>query len=625
MPLPSRKFGEFELDCARYELRRNGRALKLERIPMELLILLAEGDGHVVTRPEIIERLWGKDHAVDSEHGINTAIRKIRTALREDGAQPRFIQTVQGKGYRFVSGARSGHDGATAAPEAEPAAPEPAVPRNASGRWRVAAGLISLLPLAVVLFGLNPGGIRGRVLGGSPPARISSLAVLPLANLSGDASQEYFVDGMTDELITMLAKNASLRVVSRTSAMQYKDVRRPLREIARELGVEGIVEGSVERSGRRVHVTVQLLQAASDTHLWAESYDRDLDDAFSLPSELSRTIAREVRTAAAPAEPWRFVNPEAHDAYLRGRYLWFGRNEQQSQEYFEKAIQLQPDYASAWSGLADSYAARAVELAVPPQDVMAQAMEAARKAVELDPSLPEAHNSMAGQYLFGEWNLPRADEESLRSIALSPSYAEGRHMHCYVLTALNRLDEALQEQRRSTELDPFTRPWALGLALIRARQLDAGLNDLRLRAEAQQQGAATLFILSEAYWQKGMWKEYAQATERGFLASGDETSAAAVRRALDSGGGKAVAEWDLDRARATARQRYVSPWRLAYLSARLGRKDETLLHLEEAYREHSPWIVFLQNEPRFDFLHSESRYLSIVRATGLPPAYSSGR
>jgi hypothetical protein len=220
----------------------------------------------------------------------------------------------------------------------------------------------------------------------------------------------------------------------------------------------------------------------------------------------------------------------------------------------------------------------------------------------LDPSLPEAHNSLAGQYLFGEWNLQRADEESLRSIALNPNYAEGRHMHCYVLTALNRLDEALQEQRRSTELDPFTRPWALGLALIRARQLDAGLNDLRLRAEAQQQGAATLFILSEAYWQKGMWAEYARETERGFLAMGDETSAAAVRRAFDAGGARAVAEWDLDRARAKARKGYVSPCQLAYVCARLGRKDET----------------------EFDFLHSDARYLSLVKATGFPAAHSGG-
>jgi TolB-like protein/DNA-binding winged helix-turn-helix (wHTH) protein/Tfp pilus assembly protein PilF len=624
VPLPSRTFGEFELDCARYELRRKGKTLRLERIPMELLLLLAEKDGYVVSRQEIVERLWGKDYSVDSEHGINTAIRKIRTALREDGARPRFIQTVQGKGYRFVADERTADVGAMASSEAGPPAPEPVVAKAGPRRRRLAAGLISLLSMAALLVGSNFGGIRDRAFGGDRPARIRSLAVLPLANLSGDSSQDYFVDGMTDELITMLAKNSSLRVVSRTSAMQYRNARRPLREIARELGVDGILEGSVERSGSRVHMNVQLLNAASDTHVWAESYDRDLNGALSLPSELSQTIAREVNTAAAPPEPRRRVDPEAHDAYLRGRYLWFGANDEESREYFEKAIQIQPDYAPAWSGLADFYVVRAVELAVPPQDVLAQAKDAAHKAVELDSSLPEAHNSLAGLYLFGDWNLRRADEESLRAIALNPNYAEARHLHCYVLTALNRLDEALEEQKRSTELDPFARPWALGLALIRARQFDAAVKDLRLRAEAQPQDAAIRFILSDVHWQMGTWKEYAQETERGFRAAGDETSAAAVRHAFDAGGGRAVAEWDLGRSKALALRTYVSPWRLAYLSARLGRKEETLRSLEDAYREHSPRIVFLQSEPIFDFLHSDGRYQSLVKATGFPAAYSGG-
>jgi TolB-like protein/DNA-binding winged helix-turn-helix (wHTH) protein len=624
VPPSSRRFGEFELDRARYELRRQGRALKLERIPMELLILLADKDGHVVSRREIVDRLWGQDVFVDTEHGINTAVRKIRTALREDGDRPRFIQTVQGKGYRFVPDGGNGNGGAAAVPERKPVSPATAELAAKATRGRgspLVGSAVALFLLAGSLVGFNVGGIRTRAFAGSRTARIQSLAVLPLANLSGDSSQDYFADGMTDELITMLAKNPSLRVVSRTSVMQYKGVRRPVREIALELGVDGILEGSVARSGNRVHMTAQLIHAASDTHVWAESYDRDFKDALSLPSELSQTIAREVTLAATPAQPQRHVDPEAHDAYLRGRYFWFSESYDRSQEYFEKAIRLQPDDASAWSGLADSYVVRAVGLLVPPRAVIPKAREAAHRAVELDDTLPEAHNTLAGLYLFGDWDWNRADGESLRAIALNPGYAEARHLHGYVLAAQNRGEEALAEQRRSTEIDPFARPWALGFGLIHARRFEAAASELRLRAEARPQNETTRFILSDAYWHQGMWKESAEQAETAFLVLGDTPSADAVRHAFDAGGGTGVAEWALQRAEARARQGYVSPWELASLWARLKRKEEALRFLEEAYREHSAPMVFLQNEPAFDFLHSDERYRALVRKVGLPPAY----
>ena len=283
MPQFSRRFGVFELDGARYELRRNGRVLKLERMPMELLLLLAERDGHVVTRQEIVDRLWGKDVFVDAEHGTNTAIRKIRAALHENGERPRFIQTVLGQGLplcrresgREYHGRRRDTGGeATDLPSrAGRARAKSAAALPQAGR--LAASAIALLLPAAVLFGSNLGGIRDRVLGRSRLAPIRSIAVLPLANLSGDSSQDYFADGLTDELITSLAKSSSLRVVSRTSVMQYKGVRRPLGDIARALGVDGVLEGSLSRSRNRVHMTVQLIHAASDTHVWAESYDRE--------------------------------------------------------------------------------------------------------------------------------------------------------------------------------------------------------------------------------------------------------------------------------------------------------------------------------------------------------------
>jgi TolB-like protein/DNA-binding winged helix-turn-helix (wHTH) protein len=360
-------FGEFELDRDRFELRRNGRALKLERIPLELLLLLAEKQGAVVTRQEIIDRLWGKDVFVDTEHGINTAIRKIRQALRDDPDDPRFVQTVTGKGYRFVAektdvsslAAPTPAESAPAAtapiPPAEPVATPPAVPLAApKHRFQSAAALLLIL-VAGTLVAVNAAGLRDRLFPATRARQIHSIAVIPLTNLSGDPSQDYFADGMTDEVITMLAKNTSLRVVSRTSAMQYKGVKRPLPDIARELGVDGILEGSIERSAKRVHMTVQLIYAPTDAHVWAESYDRDLDQAFSLPLDLSQTIAKAVQVATSPARPPRYISPEAHDAYLHGRYFWFTFNVSNTLPYFEKAIQLQPDYAAAWSGLADTY------------------------------------------------------------------------------------------------------------------------------------------------------------------------------------------------------------------------------------------------------------------------------
>lgn len=627
MPDSVRRFGEFELDAARYELRRHGRPLRLERLPMELLLLLAESDGHVVTRQEIVERLWGKDVFVDTEHGINTAVRKVRAALKEDADRPRFVQTVQGKGYRFVVDGHDAHASGAGAPpeviEAPPVVPGradtmPAAPARRTRRWALAAGAALVLSAAVLL-GAGLTGARERLFGGSRPAPIQSIAVLPLANLSGDASQDYYADGLTDELITVLARSSSLRVVSRTSAMQYKGARRPLRDIARELGVDGVLEGSVSRSGNRVHLTVQLIHAASDTHVWAESYDREFADSISLPSELSEAIAREVKASTAPAEPPRHVQPDAHDAYLRGRYFWFSDDYYRSQEYFEKAIRFQPDYAPAWSGLADAYVVRAVAAMVPARDVAGQVRRAAHRAVELDETLPEAHNALAALYLFIDWDWAHADAESLHALALNPGYAEARHLRSYVLCALNRTAEAVEEQRRSTELDPFARPWALGYALIHAHQLDAAVSELRFRAEAQPRDSITRFLLSDAYWYKRSWAQSAEEREKAFRATGDEASAAAVHRAFASGGARAVAEWGLESVRS--RKGYVSPWSLAQRYARLGRKEEALAFLEDAYREHSARLVYLQAEPDFDFLHDDGRYRALVRKIGLPPAF----
>lgn len=392
-------FGEFEIDCSRYQLRRNERILKLERIPMELLILLAEKQGGVATRQEIIERIWGKEVFVDTEHGINTAIRKIRAALREDAEHPRFVMTIQGKGYRLAV-AKNG--GSRQTMSSEPEAPQPRWGNSpqlsasqqpmwgqlpSAARQSESAGRrikVALAAVAILVAGVLFNSFRSRIFPSSVSAHIRSIAVLPLANLSGDKSQDYFADGMTDELITSLAKNRNLRVVSRTSVMQYKGASQPLREIAQALGVDGILEGSVNRSANHVHINLQLIYAPTDTHVWAQSYDRDLNGTLSLPQEISQVTATEAKVPSAPPKSQRYVSPEAHDAYLQGRDYWFSGNYVRSKEYFEKAIRLQPDYALAWDGLGDSYGASAVEGRIPAREAFEKEEQYARKALALD-------------------------------------------------------------------------------------------------------------------------------------------------------------------------------------------------------------------------------------------------
>jgi TolB-like protein/DNA-binding winged helix-turn-helix (wHTH) protein len=629
VPASPIQFDEFSLDCDRFELLRSGRRVKLEKIPMELLILLASKDGNLVTRQEIIERLWGKDVFLDTEHGINTAVRKIRLALKDGPEKPRFVQTVTGKGYRFVAELRNGagHKLEAVQPATVELPPSGSSVREFQGatsarRWRV-AGLAAAVVLLVagIMLTLNLGGIRDRAAS-QRIGPIHSIAVLPLANLSADRSQDYYADGMTDELITALARNRSLRVVSRTSVMQYKGVNRPLREIAQSLGVDGVLEGSIIRSGSNVRINLQLVYAPTDTHVWAESYDRDLNDISSFQSEAAQTIARQVgSTMSNPSRPGKRISAEAHDAYLMGRYYWFADNYEKSQSYFQKAIDLQPDYAAAWSGLSDSYGARAIMGEARATDVMRQTEDAARKAVAMDDSLAEAHNSIAGYYYFLLWDWERAERESARTVELDPNYAEGHRLRGMVLETLNRTEESLEEQKKTMELDPFTRPWELAQALLHARRFDDALNEARARSEAQPDNAGLRAMLVDAYMQKGMEKEAAQEWGVSLQLAGNKEAAIEVHQAFERGGLRAVLDWKLTGLRERASQgEYVAPLELADVYACLKRKNEALQYLDRAYEEHDPQLVHLQTNPIYDFLHSDPHYQSVVSKMGLPAA-----
>ena len=622
---------------------------------MELLILLAAGNGHLVTRTEIIERLWDSEVFVDTEHGINTAIRKIRQVLGDDPENPCFVQTVTGKGYRFiapiatvdpsVSGNQSlfspteGNSpevgGAAAAALSTTASPtQSQTVLNASQHSDTSPGNARISHLflwttafaaAVVLafIAVSPAarGLAARLIGFSPKPEIRSLAVLPLDNLSGDPAQDYFADGMTDELITMLAKSSTLRVVSRTSVMQYKGAHRPLPEIARALGVDGILEGSIARSGDKVHMTVQLIQAPSDTHLWAESYDRDASDIVSLPSEAAQTIAKRLNSAVPQAPLTRYVNPQAHDAYLRGRYLWYGGQLEKSFEYFKKATELQPDYAPGWSGLAMYYTASAVDGQKSPAGTLAAGEDAARKAVQLDDTLPVAHLTLCASIFLNRWDFTRSDQECKRAIELDPEFAEAYHFRAKILATLNRNQEAIEAQKKATELDPFARPFALAYSYQLARQYDAAQTDALQRQDSIPNDWGLHWILYVTFRCKGMYKEATRELEKMLTLQGDEASVAIVRRAFQQGGYKNVVRWQVGDLEKKSSLQYVSPVDLSLLYAQLGDREKTLSLLEQGYREHSPILLWVQNDPAYDFLHSDERYRSIIKRVGLPPAY----
>jgi TolB-like protein/DNA-binding winged helix-turn-helix (wHTH) protein len=646
------QFGDFHLDCAGFELRRGERSLKLERKPMELLILLATRSGELVTRDEIAERLWDREVFVDTEHGINTAVRKIRVVLRDDREEPRFVQTVTGKGYRFIGPiVPADSPGRKEAPQVLPesvhadmnaiAAPGPpgSVPipgpashsevssnGNANGSrkgipliWLSAFGVLAVLSVILVVVPQGRSWENPVLYSATSPA-IRSLAVLPLDNLSSQPGQDYLVDGMTDELITMLAKDSTLRVISRRSVMQYKGVQRPMPEIAQELGVDGVLEGSVARLGDNVHMTVQLVQASSDTDLWAESYDRDANDLVSLPGEAAQTIAKRLNSAALHVYPTRFVSPEAHDAYLHGRYLWFRRENDKASEYFKRAIELQPDYAAAWSGLSNCYGGSAIMGIVNPEDSLPPQEAAATKALAQDDSLAEAHLAMAA-VMFLRWNWPGAEQEIVRATELDPGFAEAYHLRAIMLAALQRQREALEAQKKASELDPFARPGALAYSLMLAKQYDAALTEVRLNLQGNSQDPALRRTVYEIYRRYGMEKEAGETLEQILLASSDNVSAARVRQAYRNGGYRALIRWQLSDAKARSSTHYVSPYHLAQFQAQLGHRSEALALLEAAYRQHAPPLLWVQTDPAFDFLHPDERYRSIIRRIGLPPAY----
>jgi TolB-like protein/DNA-binding winged helix-turn-helix (wHTH) protein/Tfp pilus assembly protein PilF len=627
---PTLRFGVFELDSRAGELRKKGMKIRLQGQPVDILVMLLQRPGETVTREELQKKLWPADTFVDFEQGLNNAMKRLRAALDDDSDNPRFVETLPRHGYRFIGSVNGSEQ--TRAAEAKATGTLGPILRFS------AFGTLAVIAVAAVLVGLDPHGWRDRIFARHVNPTVQALAVLPLANLSGDPEQEYFADGMTEALITELGKITSPRVISRQSVIQYKGSKKPLQEIAHELNVDALLEGAVERSGDHVHVTVHLVRTSPESQLWAKEYSRSIRDVMALEDEIAHTVTDEIQTKLTPDERTRLassrpVDPEAHDDYLRGRYLLglasahhskFTDKRQYTEldiltalGHFKQAIKKDPAYALAYTGLADAY----IEFGNPvwgnhsPKETLSDAKAAAIKALELDPSLAEAHFSLA-QTLEYDWNWSEAEKEYRLALKLNPNYADAHLEYGRFVQALRRNDEAITQMNSAIELDPFGIKTRVVVAYVTyaSRQYDLAVK--------QFESLGDDWGLILAYREKEMYPKAIAAWQRWKVSHPSQRRHPHVL-AVGAGlygleGRKREAQALIDELRETARHHHVSGFFLAEAYLGLGEKDKALTWLERAYEEHDQWMVFANSYPGLDRLRSEPRFQALLRRVNFP-------
>jgi len=612
------RFGAFQLDLRAGELRRKGLRVKLPEQPLQLLAILLQHPGEVVTREELRGRLWPGDTFVDFDHGLNNAVNRLREALGDRVDTPIFIETLPRHGYRFIAPVESGvpRDAVAPGPPAPP-------PRNLTRRrWLFGGGaVLASLIAGAALTWTRPGRRQ-------PPAPRVMLAVLPFENLSNDSALEYVGDGLTEEMITQLGglQPEQLGVIARTSSMHYKGTRKRLDEVARELGVDYVLEGSVRRSGSRLRISAQLIQVRDQTHLWAESFERDVSDVVDVESQVTQAIAREIQLALPPWQQARLrggrrVNTEAHQLYLKGVYLANKGGEQGLElalGQFQQAIAKDPRFALAQAGKAVCYT-RLSSFYMPPREAMPHAKEAALKALELDEGLSEAHTALALVKLFYDWDRTGAEEELKRAIALNPSSAEALAWYGYYLASLGRHEEALAKTRRAQALDPLSavRHADLQWVLLLARRYDEVLEEGRKALELEPHFALARSNTGLAYALKGEFPRALAELERSARMDDSPVMALALAYGYAVSGKTREAARLLAEMKTLSHRRYVCSFEMATAHATLGETDRAFEWLRRALGERSDCMVWLKAEPMLDSLRSDPRFSALLREVGL--------
>ena len=637
------RFGTYELSVQSGELRKAGVRIRVQQQPLKLLEVLLERPGEVVSRDELRTRLSPNESFGDFDQAVNIAIAKLRNALGDSADSPRYIETLPKRGYRFIAEVSFvDADGRVRRPEspepedghqppangsAVPVVTEPVPPPNGPSPAVAPQPTKRLVPLLImalaVLVILSVFFFRWR----SHAPAIRSLAVLPLENLSGDVSQNYFSDGMTDELITDLAQISALRVISRTSVMVYKGAHKPLPQIARELNVDAVVEGTVLRAGDRVRITAQLIDAATDKHLWSQSYEGELRDTLALQDRVARAIAEQIQINVTPQEQAalksvKVVDPEAYESYLKGRFFWNKRTAEGLKvalAYFNQAVEEDPKYAQAYSGIADTYALLGdwQYAVMTPAQAYPKAKAAALKAVELDQGLGEAHNSLAFVLDGFDWDLDGGGREFRRAIELNPGYATAHHWYAWHLALLGRYDEAIVEMKKAESLDPLSLIINADLAelLVIAHSYDESMKQSRKTIEMDPNFAMAHNQLGQAYLQKHMYEQAVPELQKAVqLSAGSPGCKSNLARAYALSGQRDEAVKLLGDLKASSIPGYSHASEIAAIYVSLGDKNEAMNWLEKGYAERfNPGVLI---RPGFDPLRTDPRFQDLVRRVG---------
>ena len=610
------RFGAFEADLQSEELCKAGVRIKLHHQPFELLTTLIDRANEVVTREELRNRLWDSETVVDFDVGLNSAIKKLRNALGDSAESPNYVETLSRRGYRFI-------------------APVSYLPISEASRpahrwmWFAAAGALGIMALL-----LTTNWDRFAAKEKAPPAlAIRSIAVLPFQNLSGDPAQDVFVDGVTDALITNLAQISSLRVISRTSAMRYKQTHDRLPDIARQLNVDAIVEGTTVKSPERVRVDAQLIQANTDRHLWAGTYERQLGDVVFLQSEIARAIADAIQIELTPQENARLarrrsVDPEAFEAYLRGRYFldkWTTAGCRKSLQYFQQAIGRDSNYALAYAGSAEAYILQESIENLSPRETSSKSETMARAALRIDNALPEAHNALAMTLFRYEWDWIGAEKEFKRALEINPNYAMAHQFYGQFQKAMGRQNWAAEVKRART-LDPMSVLIA-GVGQYRASgRNDLAIENIHKKMELEPDSPDLYGELGDVYVRMGRYRDAEAQYRKGFeLSEGAPEYLGRIGYIYGLEHRRADAMKMLDELALLSKRRYVSPYHIALVYVALGDKDAAFDCLQRALHERASDLVFLNWDDKMTSLRSDPRYAELTRRVGLPAATSSSR